>query len=135
MRTPVEPFHATYTEQVCTLSVEPAPDLPALEEGCVARVADLLHSGELSRERSAGWRTLDADGAEVGAPPDRDDLDLDEAAAGTWANLAWDGLRALPYTDEEVAVAMGRTLPALPGWHRAAARFPAIACPTRSRSS
>ena len=109
LATVAEPFHGTFTEQSCLLRVGRAADLEQLRLTCTARAAEALASGEASRGRTLSWRIVNAAGTEIRAPRVGGKRpDPKRATAGAWLDLAWDGMRALPYSDEELAVALGR---------------------------
>lgn len=109
-----ERFHTTYTDQERSIVAGAATDVNELEASCVAQVSELLSSGELLRGQAVRWRILDEAGGEIPAPKADDEFpDLERTTAGRWIELAWDGLRALPYGDEELSVALGRIAAAL----------------------
>jgi hypothetical protein len=104
-----ETFHDAYSEQEFVLRAGKAPNLDALEVACVARVRKALAAGKVPRNRTVHWRLISGAGAEVAAPTLDDELPNPErATAGRWIELAWDGMRALPYSDEELSIAIGR---------------------------
>lgn len=104
-----ETFHDAYTEQEFVLRAGRTAKLDALEVACVERVRKALASGKILRKRTVRWRLEDVAGAEIAAPKfDGEPHDPERATAGRWIELAWDGMRALPYSDEELAIAIGR---------------------------
>jgi FRG domain len=110
-----ERFHDTYTEEQRLLVTDADAALDVLESSCIEQVQLTLSSDPTARLRTVRWRIVDRDGRDVPSPDDGEGnpSDPERPKAGDWLALAWDGMRALPFDDEEVAIALGRLAAAL----------------------
>lgn len=110
-----EQFHGAYTEEQWMVVAVDGSSLDALERSCVEQVQMNLAADPTARSRALRWRLLEENGRDVPSPDDGEGnpADPERPSAGDWLALAWDGMRALPYDDEEVAIALGRTAASL----------------------
>ncbi len=110
-----ERFHDAFTDEQWTIVAADVEELDALEAACMEQVHALRSGDPSARARTMRWQLVDASGAEVSAPGDGEGGfdDPERTRAGDWLALAWDGMRALPFDDEEVAIALGRIAAAL----------------------
>jgi hypothetical protein len=118
----VERFRDVVGDEHCTFVVGRSDNPERLDEGCIERMHEILTSGKLSRDRAVRWRVVHRNGREIRlGGRDDDDERTPRSNVGEWIDLAWDGLRSLPYSDDELAMAIGRSVASL-AWRAMAPR-------------
>lgn len=110
-----EHFHDVVTNERWVIEAVTGEELDALEEICVQQVQHLLAADPRARRRTIHWELHEEAGRMVPAPDDGDGEypDPERTTAGDWLALVWDGMRSLPYSDHEVAIALGQVAAAL----------------------
>jgi hypothetical protein len=111
----VERFHDTVGDEQQTLVLERANDADDFDDRCIQKVAELLATGALRRDRAVRWHIIGADtGQELSlAVPFHGEERVGRETVAAWIDVTWDGLRSLPYDDDELAIALGRSIAAL----------------------